>query len=89
MKGHAAVISEPDGRRKPVREIFIMVKASAVAKVLGGEKALGQRISSQQDLINAVRRGLRIATVEAVLGTRENLVSIVNEREVEEVGDSY
>lgn len=66
-----------------------MVKASAVAKVLGGEKALGQRISSQQDLINAVRRGLRIATVEAVLGTRENLVSIVNEREVEEVGDSY
>ena len=44
-----------------------MVKASAVAKVLGGEKTLGVRVSSQQDLITAVRRGLRTATVEAVI----------------------
>ena len=36
-----------------------MVKASAVARVLGGEKTLGKRVSSQQDLITAVRRGLR------------------------------
>src|SRR4029453_397321 len=44
-----------------------MVKASAVAKVLGGQKALGIRVSSQQDLITAVRRGLRTATVQAVM----------------------
>jgi len=44
-----------------------MVKASAVAKVLGGQKALGIRVSSQQDLITAVRRGLRTATVQAVI----------------------
>jgi len=44
-----------------------MVKASAVAKVLGGEKTLGKRVSSQQDLITAVRCGLRTATVDAVI----------------------
>ena len=44
-----------------------MVKASAVAKVLGGEKTLGKRVSSQQDLISAVRRGLRTSTVDAVI----------------------
>lgn len=44
-----------------------MVKASAVAKKLGGEKTLGKRVSSQQDLISAVRRGLRIAAVDAVI----------------------
>ena len=44
-----------------------MVKASAVAKVLGGEKTLGKRVSSQQDLITAVRRGLRTATIQAVI----------------------
>jgi putative toxin-antitoxin system antitoxin component (TIGR02293 family) len=44
-----------------------MVKASAVAKVLGGEKTLGKRVSSQQDLISAVRRGLRISAVDAVI----------------------
>lgn len=44
-----------------------MVKASAVAKVLGGEKTLGKRVSSQQDLITAVRRGLRTSTVDAVI----------------------
>jgi putative toxin-antitoxin system antitoxin component (TIGR02293 family) len=44
-----------------------MVKASAVAKVLGGQKTLGVRVSSQQDLISAVRRGLRTAAVEAVM----------------------
>ena len=44
-----------------------MVKASAVAKVLGGEKTLGKRVSSQQDLISAVRLGLRTSTVDAVI----------------------
>jgi putative toxin-antitoxin system antitoxin component (TIGR02293 family) len=44
-----------------------MVKASAVAKVLGGEKTLGKRVSSQQDLINAVQRGLRTSTIDAVV----------------------
>src|SRR5512143_2563105 len=44
-----------------------MVKASAVAKVLGGEKTLGRRVSSQQDLISVVRRGLRTSTVDAVI----------------------
>ena len=44
-----------------------MVKASAVAKVLGGEKTLGKRVSSQHDLIAAVRRGLRTSTVDAVI----------------------
>lgn len=44
-----------------------MVKASAVAKVLGGQKTLGKRVSSQQDLIAAVRRGLRISTLDAVI----------------------
>lgn len=44
-----------------------MVKASAVAKVLGGEKTLGKRISSQQDLISAVRRGLLTTTVDALI----------------------
>lgn len=44
-----------------------MVKASAVAKVLGGEKTLGKGVSSQQDLITAVRRGLRTSTVDAVI----------------------
>jgi putative toxin-antitoxin system antitoxin component (TIGR02293 family) len=44
-----------------------MVKASAVARVLGGKKTLGKRVSSQQDLISAVRRGLRTSTVDAVI----------------------
>lgn len=44
-----------------------MVKASAVAKVLGGERTLGKRVSSQQDLIAAVRRGLRTSTIDAVM----------------------
>ena len=44
-----------------------MVKASAVAKVLGGEKTLGKKISSQQDLITAVRRGLRVSAVDSVV----------------------
>ena len=44
-----------------------MVKASAVAKLLGGEKTLGKGVSSQQDLIAAVRRGLRTSTVDAVI----------------------
>jgi len=44
-----------------------MVKASAVAKVLGGEKTLGKRVSSQQELISAVRRGLRTSTIDAVI----------------------
>jgi putative toxin-antitoxin system antitoxin component (TIGR02293 family) len=43
-----------------------MVKASAVAKVLGGERTLGKGVSSQQDLITAVRRGLRTSTIQAV-----------------------
>jgi len=55
------------------RDIFLvgglerMVKASAVAKVLGGEKTLGRRVSSQQDLISAVQRGLRTSTIDAVV----------------------
>lgn len=44
----------------------IMVKASAVAKVLGGEKTLGKKVSSQQDLIRAVQQGLRVSAIEAV-----------------------
>ncbi len=44
-----------------------MVKASAVAKVLGGEKTLGRSVSSQHDLISAVRRGLRTSAVDAVI----------------------
>ena len=44
-----------------------MVKASAVARVLGGEKTFGKRVSSQQDLITAVKRGLRIAAVDAII----------------------
>ena len=44
-----------------------MVKASAVAKVLGGEKTLGKKVSSQQDLITAVRRGLRVSAVDSVV----------------------
>jgi putative toxin-antitoxin system antitoxin component (TIGR02293 family) len=44
-----------------------MVKASAIAKVLGGEKTLDKKISSQHDLITAVRRGLRVSAVEAVI----------------------
>jgi putative toxin-antitoxin system antitoxin component (TIGR02293 family) len=44
-----------------------MVKASAVAKVLGGKRTLGKRILSQQDLISAVRGGLRTSTVDAVI----------------------
>src|SRR5215813_12861400 len=44
-----------------------MVKASTIAKVLGGEKNLDTKVSSQQDLITAVRRGLRVAAVDAVI----------------------
>jgi putative toxin-antitoxin system antitoxin component (TIGR02293 family) len=44
-----------------------MLTASGVARVLGGEKTLGMKVSSQQDLINAVRRGLRVSTVDAVV----------------------
>ena len=44
-----------------------MVRASSVARVLGGQKTLGKRVSSQQDLISAVRRGLRTSTVDAVI----------------------
>ena len=44
-----------------------MVKASAVAKVLGGEKTLGRRVTSQQDLISAVKRGLRTSAVDSVI----------------------
>src|SRR5215469_7787433 len=44
-----------------------MVKASAVARVLGGTRTLGKRVSSQQDLITAVKRGLRTSTVDAVM----------------------
>ena len=44
-----------------------MVKSSAIAKVLGGEKTLGKKVSSQQDLISAVRRGLRVSAVDAVI----------------------
>jgi putative toxin-antitoxin system antitoxin component (TIGR02293 family) len=44
-----------------------MVKAASIARILGGEKALGKKISSQQDLITAVRRGLRVSTLDAVL----------------------
>ena len=44
-----------------------MVKASAVAKVLGGKKTLGKGVSSQQDLITAVQRGLRVSTIDAVI----------------------
>jgi putative toxin-antitoxin system antitoxin component (TIGR02293 family) len=43
-----------------------MVKASAVARVLGGEKTLGKKVSSQQDLITAVQRGLRVSAIDAV-----------------------
>jgi putative toxin-antitoxin system antitoxin component (TIGR02293 family) len=43
-----------------------MVKASAVAKVLGGEKTLGKKVSSQHDLITAVQRGLRVSAIDAV-----------------------
>jgi putative toxin-antitoxin system antitoxin component (TIGR02293 family) len=44
-----------------------MVKATAIAKVLGGEKTLDTKVSSQRDLITAVRRGLRISAVDAVI----------------------
>ena len=44
-----------------------MVKPSAIAKVLGGEKTLDTKVSSQQDLISAVRKGLRVAAVDAVI----------------------
>lgn len=44
-----------------------MVKASAIAKVLGGKKTLDTEVSSQQDLITAVRRGLRVSAVDAVI----------------------
>jgi len=44
-----------------------MVKASAIAKVLGGEKTLDTKVSSQRDLITAVRRGLRVAAVDAII----------------------
>jgi putative toxin-antitoxin system antitoxin component (TIGR02293 family) len=43
-----------------------MVKASAVARVLGGEKTLGKKVSSQHDLITAVQRGLRVSAIDAV-----------------------
>jgi putative toxin-antitoxin system antitoxin component (TIGR02293 family) len=44
-----------------------MVKASAIARVLGGEKTLDTKVSSQKDLIIAVRRGLRVSAVDAVI----------------------
>jgi putative toxin-antitoxin system antitoxin component (TIGR02293 family) len=44
-----------------------MVKASAIAKVLGGEKSLERKVSSQKDLINAVRRGLRVSALDSVV----------------------
>jgi len=50
-----------------VRSKKDMVKASAVARVLGGERTLGKKVSSQQDLITAVQRGLRTSTVDAVM----------------------
>ncbi len=62
-----AVSCVPDGENAPIEGNENMVKASAVAKVLGGEKTLGKRVSSQQDLIAAVRRGLRTSTVDAVI----------------------
>ena len=43
-----------------------MVRAATIAKVLGGERILGRKVSSQQDLITAIRRGLRVAAVEAI-----------------------
>ena len=61
--GHMALSCVPDGNGGNET----MVKASAVARVLGGEKTLGKRVSSQQDLITAVRRGLRTSAVDAVI----------------------
>lgn len=47
--------------------VLEMVKASAIAKVLGGETTLEGKVSSQQDLITAVRRGLRVSALDAVI----------------------
>jgi putative toxin-antitoxin system antitoxin component (TIGR02293 family) len=44
-----------------------MVKSSAIARVLGGERALGEKISSQQDLIAAIQNGLRVSAIDAVV----------------------
>jgi len=44
-----------------------MVKVAAIAKVLGGERTLGKRVSSQHDLIAAVRKGVRVSAVDAVI----------------------
>lgn len=44
-----------------------MVSASAIAKLLGGEKTLGKGVSSQHDLIGAVRRGLRVSAIDALV----------------------
>jgi putative toxin-antitoxin system antitoxin component (TIGR02293 family) len=44
-----------------------IVKASAIAKLLGGQKTLDRKVSSQQDLITAVRRGLRVSAIDAVI----------------------
>jgi putative toxin-antitoxin system antitoxin component (TIGR02293 family) len=44
-----------------------MVSASAIAKLLGGEKTLGKGVSSQHDLIGAVRNGLRVSAIDALV----------------------
>lgn len=44
-----------------------MVSASAIAKLLGGEKTLGKGVSSQHDLIGAVRHGLRVSAIDALV----------------------
>jgi putative toxin-antitoxin system antitoxin component (TIGR02293 family) len=64
---HMVVLFVPDGTHGTFKEVLRMVKASAVARVLGGEKTLGKRVSSQQDLIAVVKRGLRTTTVQAVI----------------------
>jgi putative toxin-antitoxin system antitoxin component (TIGR02293 family) len=63
---HMALLYVPDGI-KGLEVITAMVKVSAIARVLGGERTLGKRVSSQRDLITAVQRGLLVSSVDAVI----------------------
>jgi putative toxin-antitoxin system antitoxin component (TIGR02293 family) len=46
---------------------YLMVKISDIADVLGGERAVGKKVTSQRDLITAVRNGLHFCAVDAVI----------------------
>jgi putative toxin-antitoxin system antitoxin component (TIGR02293 family) len=43
-----------------------MFRVSAITRVLGGKKTFGGNVGSRQELIAAVRQGLRVSAIDAI-----------------------